>query len=214
MYVAKYRKSLFGSTAIVVSVAMYLFVIVVVLVFFHVFKFQITKTILDLYNWNKVQEIPLDLLSVDIDDESLVSRVNKVYHGKLDENELKDWMDETISKQLFYFFGETKYPLTTVIHVGDIEITKYLKGCGCYISDGNIWETYTCTAECPRAGEVCWKETIATMGQKPTAKDHNWCMDVDKVTELQYSAKFPFPLTFDGTDKLVDELSYEIIEGR
>jgi len=203
----KYRKSIFGVTPIVVSIAIWLFVIVTVLAFFYYFKYQITLVIQEQFLWNKIQEVPLDLLSMTLDGEMLVSKVNKVYYGYGDGSKLKDIIDGNISRQLFYFFEETEYPLKAVINIGGISLSTYLEGCklleeSCGV---NCWK-FTCSDKCG-SNEGKYIEVVQ-YAMKPSL---DFCFYTTK-TRIEYSAKYPFPLTFNGTDKFVDELSYEAIE--
>jgi hypothetical protein len=162
---------------------------------------------LDEYRWNKVQEVPLDLLSMDIDRESFISKMNKVFYKKLDEDQLKNKIDKIISDQLFYLTGGVQRPFDISINIGGIKITKELPGCTVYedpMQEG-VW-TCRCSANCakPEGTDV---GSFDKSGQ--CAPLINLC--ISSVSSV-YSAKFPFPLTFNGTDKFVDELSYNVVE--
>jgi len=206
----KYRKSIFGVTAIMVSIAIFLFVIVTVLSFFYFFKFQITLVIKDQYLWNKIQEVPLDLLSMNLDGERFVCRINKVYYlgGDEEKKQLREQIEGNISKQLFYFLEGAQYPLKAVIYIGEIKITKYLEGCELLEEyQGSGWWKFYCSDDC---GENAGKGILVqSYALKPSL---GFCLYMTE-TPIEYSAKYPFPLTFNGIDKFVDELSYDAVVG-
>ena len=209
----EYRKSIFGVTPIVVSIAIYLFVIVTVLAFFYYFKYQITLVMRDQYSWNKFQEVPLNLLSVDIGDESFVSRMNKVYYfGDGDEKEqLKNEVDNIIKKQIF---PVGVAPASAEIMIGDIEITHKTPSTlivpGCEIVTGlcsaGVCDCI-CGNECPLAGKYLGS---VLGGHKCKLLDVYQCLsgEIPKI----YSAMFPFPLVFNGKDEFVDVISYNVIQ--
>jgi len=207
----KYRKSFFGASAIIVGVAIFAFVIIIILAFFLSFKYQITLVIREQYLWNKVQEVPLDLFSMDIDGESFVSRMNKVYHGFDDKDALRDAVDNFVTKQLFYSLEEENYFLEANVKVGGMRITKPI---GCRVIDGHC-NIFGCDCLC---SDNCGDESGEYIG---FASRHTSCdveFDLSNcITELPKGAfyrsiLYPFPLTFDGTDVFVDELFQEIIE--
>ena len=212
----KYNKSIFGATAIVVSIAVFIFVIVIVLSFFYFFKFQIGLVIRELYLWNKFQEMPLSLLSMDMDDESFVIRMNKVYYFGTDEEkeEFKNKIDGIVKEQIFPV-GVT--PATAEIMIAGIAITEEIPCTlivpGCEIVTG-ICSSGVCDCHC---GDECplpfaGKYLGSVVGFVATCRrTYDICECVSGDVPKIYSARFPFPLTFDGT-KFTDELSYEIIE--
>ncbi len=208
----KYRKSLWPVTGIMVTIGALLFVIVIVLVFFYFFKFHITLTMMEQYVWNKVQEVPLSLLSMDIGDESFVSRMNKVYYlGDSDEKEeLKNEVDDIVTKQLL-LGAFTRRPYTFLISVCGISLNKEVieaGDCECErlggIPGGPFYE---CSAGCgPNEGKDCCVRTIAG-DCKAEEGDVTLCFSTKKI----YSGGFPFPLTF-NTINFVDSISYEIVQ--
>ncbi len=209
----KYRKSFYGVTTIIVSLAIFLFVIVVVLSFFYFFKYQITLVMRDVYIWNKVQEVPLSLLSMDINDESFVSRMNKVYYLGDDgeEKKLINEVDYIVSNQLSL---ESRRPYTFLISVCGISLNKEISEageckclkCGGGSCFGGLW--YECSDGCGanKGKDCCHKTPFGDC--KEGGGDVNLCFS----TKTTYSAGFPFPLTFNGTDNFIDSISYKIVE--
>jgi hypothetical protein len=208
--------------SMIMLLVVYLAACAIVFIFFHFFKYHIIKTVLDEYRWNKIQEIPLALFSMDMDGESFVSRVNRVYYlgSNNEKNQLKEKIDDTISNQLFYYFEETEYPFRVMIKVDGIEvITKYVEACEIEERDcttksppvppGKECHCY-CSAECPSYSAN--KKLTTSKVDEGRCTIHYDISDCVVRKPVVYSAKFPFPLTFDGTDKFVDELSYKIEE--
>jgi len=211
------KKGFFES--MIMMFVIYLFAVALVVVFFYFFKYHITITMIDEYRWNKVQELPLDLLSVDIDGKPFVSGVNRVHYlGNNDEKEqFKKGMDDTITNQFFNYLTGAEYPFRATIKVDGIEvITKYVEStCKLEVRDceeeGIPAEDY-CHCYCSDACKLKNKQLTVSKREKYMA-----CIgfDVSDCTirkPVFYSAKFPFPLIFNGTDKFVDELSYEVEE--
>jgi len=208
----KYRKS-FGGVAIVVSIAMFLFVIVIVVSFFYFFKFQITLYMGDVYIWNRVQEVPLDLLSMDVDRELFVINGNKVYYGFLDREEFRDKIQNNINDQLFYFTGTENRPFGYSIWAFGMKIDEEPVGfegaaCGCTEDRPYTSNAYNCNDNCAphKRGEYCgWWSGIPGFNDY---RDDTVCFDTIET----YQAEYPIPLTFNGTDKLVDEIRYKVVE--
>jgi len=205
----KHRKSISFLTGIIAMIGAYLFVIIIVLIFFYFFKFHVTVVIQEQYLWNKLQEVPMSLLSMSLDDESFVSRMNRVFYGFDEEEWLRDRIDDIILKQVFYLYGEiTEYPLTFVISINGIQITEHLVGCHVYGKDvGPLLDECYCSDECgTNAGKY--------LGDHLNCE---WAYSVDLClyttgTRVEYSAEFPFPLAFNGTDNFIGVISYEVIE--
>lgn len=192
--------------SMIMLLVVYLFACAVVLVFFYFFKYHITTTVLDEYKWNKVQEVPLGLFSMDIDGESFTSKMNKVYYGLEPEDEfVKKMHEDVINQQLFYQFPSDKRPFGYVVSVGDITISemKVDPNCRCVRSDAT--HCY-CSDECPKAGEPCGREVPWWIFTKVEC-DPSLCSH----TKIELSEKFPFPLTFDGTDRFTDLMLYKVV---
>jgi len=203
----KTNKGIFAS--MIITLAMYVFVIAVVLLFFYFFKYHITMQMWDEYRWNKVQEIPLSLLSMDIDGEPFVARVNKAYYGSLDKklDELNK-IDDIISEQLL---SQEGYIFNAVINITGMRIQASSEGCGCNncLSSGGSKQCW-CSGGCIREGKDCY---VGTAGSNPPDSSHNWCRGLTPIIGTRYySAKFPFPLTFNGTDDFTTEISYDVVE--
>jgi hypothetical protein len=210
--IKKYRKSFFGATAIVVGVAAFVFVIAIVVTFFFAFKYQIRFVIQDQYLWNKFQEVPLNLFSMSIDGESFVCRMNKIYHKLGDDSQLKEELDKTITKQLFYFFEGTGYSYRATIYITGMEITKSFEGCSVtstFIPGfGEAPNVFVC-----KCSSKCALPEGYEVGQFTDIDECYTLIESCTLSEKKvYSAKYPFPISFKGNGELVDELSYNIIE--
>ncbi len=171
------------------------------------------------YFWNKLQEVPLGLFSMGLDGELFVYKMNKVYYLGTDEEkeQLRDEIDYILEKQVFNYSKGMEYPLDGVITVDGIVITKYLEGCKIEERDcQDFGDTTRCHCYCSSG---CGKNKDKRLtgfikikqGECNTTYDIRECIYIIG-TQVKYSAKFPFPLTFSGTDKFVDELSYDAIE--
>jgi len=205
-----------SALAVVITIAS-------VLIFFFVFKFHVDLQMKETYNWNKIQEIPLSLLSMDVDDQSFVSKMNKIYYltdeGDIERDQFKDIIDGNISKQLFYYLGSVQHPFEVEINIAGIEISEYLEGCMIVegectdkIPPGSGRECHCfCSGGCGSSSNE--QLTISKVDENTCNRDYSIddCIYVIGET-VKYSAKYPFPLVFSGTDKLVDELSYRAEE--
>jgi hypothetical protein len=200
----------FIEMGIIASVLCVAIAIASVLIFFYFFNVNVELQMREQYIWNKVQDVPMDLLSVDVDGESFVYKVNKVHYKQADETQLKNRMGEIINKQLFYFFGGATSSLTAVIRIEDIVITSS----NTYIGDCKIEQRgscefgrkYYCSADCidhPDEYLGCY-----LFPMRPSIEE---CLTavIDR-----YSSTFPLPLVFNGTDQFIVTLSYEITELR
>jgi len=207
--------------SMIILLVIYLFACAIVFVFFYFFKFHVITTILDEYRWNKIQEVPLSLLSADLDGESFVYRVNKVHYlgSDAEKNQLKDKINDFLTEQLFHYFPGTEYPFRVIIKVDGIEaITKYLTGCrvvegSCASETDEFGVSVTmchcyCSADCGYNKNKCLTYYKVKQGEC-WSYSVSGCISREAVV---YSAKYPFPLTFNGTDKFIDELSYEVEE--
>lgn len=189
-----------------------------VLIFFYVFKVNVDLQMREGYFWNKLQEIPLDLFSMSLDDESFVYKMNKVYYLGTDaeKEQLRDKIDYILDIQVFNYSKGLQYPLDAVITIAGIELSKQFEGCKieereCEDNDETKCHCY-CSSSCGKNSDT--KLSSSKHKQSDCEKDFdvNECIPYLVETQIKYSAKYPFPLTFSGTEKFVDELSYDAIE--
>jgi hypothetical protein len=197
---------------VIMMFVIYLFAVAIVVVFFYFFKYHITITMLDEYKWSKVQEVPLDLLSIDLNGESFVSKMNKVYYGFYDSSKLRDETKEYVYNQFFYSLGGNPKGIIFSVDIGNLNIVSAKSPCTC--NDNRLFGTalqhnrYLCSDNCvdvtgkSLGGRSC--ETWDTWGR--LRGDIKKCV----YSESYYSAGFPFPLTFNGTENFIDSLNYEI----
>jgi len=190
----------------IIMVAIYIFAVLVVVIFFYFFKYNISIIILDEYRWNKVQEVPLSLLSMDVDGESFISKVNKAYYNILSDEEKKQFQTDSysiITNQMFYEYQGIPPEIGFNILIGSVvKITKGDPDCRC------LYSSFTCSDECPEKtrGQDC---TITMYPGGPPLTDDKKCFIYGYI---YYSEKYPIPLVFNGTDKFVDVLSYDVVE--
>ena len=178
-----------------------------VLIFFYVFKVSIDLQMREHYIWNKVQELPLNLFSMDLDDGSFVSKMNKVYYGYETKEELQK-VEKILNEQLYYTFSEKPEHMGYIVSVDTITLSKFplITECGC-IPDIDNFGTWICKDKCTisRAGKSCTRYDIqGTPVQAPEL-----CFEFGRI---QYSGEFPFPLTFSGTDEFTVTMSYNALE--
>lgn len=173
----------------------YLFAIGIVVVFFYFFKFHITITVLDEYRWNKIQEVPLSLFSMDVDGEPFVSGANKIIYGFEAKSEL-DEIKERVNDQLYFAFGDVPPNMGYILTIGEVTVSESrFPDCDCKLT-GLAWG---CTNDCApdKRGKPC--------GQY----EPELCFDIGR---REYSASYPFPLAFNGTTKFIDGLSYDAVD--
>jgi len=120
----KKKGSIFLS--MIMMFVIYLFAVGLVVVFFYFFKFHISITIIDEYRWNKVQEVPLSLLSMDVEGESFVTKVNKIYY-KFEPEDKLDEVKEMVNKQLYFVFGDEPPNMGYILTIGEITVTQSKK---------------------------------------------------------------------------------------
>lgn len=198
----KHRKGFVISSAIV-SLALYTFVVLLVLIFFTQFKYHVSLEIKDEYRWNKVQVVPMNLLTIDVGNESFVSRMNKAHYGFADETQLLDETHDMLNKQLYYGLTPGTYPFGYVISISNKTISEtQFSGCKCKL----VNLRWRCSNDCAfsKKGNLCEKWVLGNRLPAPEK-----CFEVGTV---YYKASYPFPLTFNGTDKFIDIMSYEIVE--
>ncbi len=192
--------------SMIILLVIYLFAVAIVLVFFYFFKFHVTTTVLDEYRWNKIQEVPLDLLSMDIDGKSFVPKMNKVYYKFEPEDEFKK-VRNIVNNQLYFMFGGDAKSMGYIISIGNATVSQsQYPNCGC-MPHPLVENLYTCNDDCSvsKKGNYCGKY-VFPVGIVP---DPSLCFVIGR---REYSASYPFPLTFNGTDEFTARLSYDAVE--
>lgn len=166
----------------------------------------------DIYVWNKVQDYPMSLLSLDIDGRSFISKINEVYYlgDETEQNNLRNDIEKIIDGQAFYFFGESARNFEFDIQIGKISISQCVGGCYC-----NVWQQMFCdpnTGICYPMGlagvcsDACPNSVACAAG---TWYDPTVCYAAGYI---YYRDEYPIPLVFNGTDELVETLSYNVVE--
>ena len=201
----KQKGAIFVSMIMLLIV--YLAACAVVFIFFHFFKYHIIKTVLDEYRWNKIQEIPLALFSMDIDRESFTLKMNKIYYELEPEDEFVTKMHEdVINQQLFYQFPPDKRPFGYFITIGKTtlsEVKEVQPNCECEVrSDCGDPPWYYCSDDCGSPCTNCGVED--RFGN--IWPDERFCYPTEAKF---YAEEYPFPLTFNGTERFIESLSYE-----
>lgn len=199
-------------TSLFVMLAIYLFAVSLVIIFFYFFKFHITIIMIDEYRWNKVQEVPLSLLSMDVDGEQVVSKINKVYYGFESEDQL-DEVKGLVNKQLYYMYGGSQPNMGYSFSVGGASVTESpFPTCGCnYGWNGATFSfDWHCGGGCPNDGETCYHWMYDPYaGQNVQVPDETMCYVIGRI---EYHGSYPFPLTFNGTYKFIETMSYDAVE--
>jgi hypothetical protein len=150
---------------------------------------------------------------MDIDGESFVSRMNKIYYGFIDtESEsTKIKLRDIIHKQLFYSYTMTLYPYEYFITIGNLSFTGQAD-CAC---KGKMFAHLTgqwyCSGDCgPYDGKNCAKVWFYIPPAQPIyGPDSSKCFGNVRAF---YTAAYPFPLTFNGTNYFITTISYEVTE--
>lgn len=217
----KYRKSQFGVDAIIVGVAIFVFVIVITLTFFYFFKYHITLVIRDQYIWNKVQEVPLSLFSTDIDGESFINKANKAYYGFNDKGEFMGLIKNIINSTIFYDYNVEYRPFAYSVNIFGTTVSEgYVTpsgGCKCdkIIAYGSNIYYYGCSDGCAvdKQGRPCGEKKDATWDDRSSwdTRDDMLCYETNKENTI-YEVSYPVPLTFNGTNKLIGNISYKVAE--
>jgi len=204
------KKGDFGASIIVAVVAVAL-VFGSVLYFFYVFKVNATLGIRDEYIWNKVQDVPLSLLSVDVDGESFVTSANKAYYDLLDKIQFQDSVKSIITEQLFYLVGEENRAFGYSFFVFGTKIDEQPpdfggSSCKCDKPQGSsgIVVYYGCNNDCIGKEDKNCGFWVGTTDYT----DHTICFNTIEI----YESEYPVPLTFNGTDKFVDTMKYKVTE--
>lgn len=217
------KKGQLGAGIVIVIIVVSV-VVVSILYFFYVFKFNVKERAYDEYTWNKIQEIPLSLFSMDVKKKSFVSIVNKVYYFPDDAESffyLYSDIPKFINWQLFYLKegipsnlgyiisvdrGTETDPLTFSQAPLDPEIDPEMR-CRCLPAEAPPFEPtpyFECDNYCPNHDKPCGKDYPWGRGPAPEL-----CFNVEI---MPYSASYPLPLTFDGTDEFTTTISYNAVE--
>ena len=213
------KKGQLGA-GIIITIIVTVALIGSLLYFFFVFKFRTKSQAHDEYTWNKIQEIPLSLFSMDIEKKSFVSIVNKVYYFPDDaESSLYLYYDvpNFVNQQLFYLIGGKPSNLGYIISVDTGTETAPLT-----FSQTPTTETYCrcLPAEAPPFEPLLYfecNEDCLSGHDKPCGKEYPWgrgpapelCFDAEVIP---YSASYPLPLAFSGTDDFITTISYNALE--
>ncbi|MFH8120422.1 MAG: hypothetical protein QXS37_06475, partial [Candidatus Aenigmatarchaeota archaeon] len=160
------------------------------------FKIHIYQRIIEEFHHNRVQEIPLAIISSDYQKEAFVEKINKAYYGFYSEDEIDEFKkvvkDITIAQ-----VGEA--------YTWEISIEKYsFSKTGC---DVIVWPEYNlicykCSDECPVEIEYCVDPSLP---YELTLAD---CLGSLTINITFFNETFPFPLTFNGSSKFVTEMRF------
>lgn len=173
------------------------------------FKIHIFQRIIEEYHYNRVQEIPLTIISSDYEGESFVEKFNKAYYGFYSENEIKNFK-ETVKSNTTAQVGEA-YWWSLIIK--DLYFGRYVgEGCTAYRDvlpgTGEVPNVYVCICsdKCPRAGEIAIKdvEDVNCNDSKVLA----FCLGSLTVNITFFNDTFPFPLTFNGGNEFITKMVF------
>jgi len=163
------------------------------------FKIHIYQVIIEEYHYNRVQEIPLALISSDFEGEPFVERVNKASYGFLSQEEFDNFRD-TVKNTVIRQVGKA--------YRWSVDIEDMMFGVqpqeGCRVE---LWESvYTppegqprviykckCSEECELANEF--------VGDPPCDNFQYLarCMGSLAINITFFNETFPFPLVFNGS---------------
>jgi len=162
------------------------------------FKIHIYQRIIEEFHHNRVQEIPLAIISSDYQKEAFVEKINKAYYGFYSEDEIDEF--KKVVKDI------------TIAQVGkayiwEVSIEKYLfsmeEGCYVIIEYGSGATCCKCSDECPVKIEYCLPTSLPPC--KLTLAD---CLGSLTINITFFNETFPFPLTFNGSSKFVTEMRF------
>lgn len=203
------RKGSLFILAIAVLLGMLSITMLTFIYWLFTFKIHIFEIIIEEYHYNRVQEIPLTIISSDYEGESFVERVNKAYYG-FEIGNLKNSVRETTIQQV----GE-EYWWSIVI--GNLYFGK-IAGEDCVVSfdmsiDGRFLYC-KCSEGCPLSGRiVATKDTsIPEIPPQPFYCNKPEllviCLGSLTVNVTFFNDTFPFPLVFNGSDKFITEMMF------
>jgi hypothetical protein len=216
------RHGAMAFLGMMVLIAIYVVIFASILIFFQTFKYHVWRVLVEEYTWNRVQDMPLSLLSMDVNDQPFVMQMNKIYYGKLPEVQTQQFIDgvrkKVITPQLLSGFDPNepeKYPFWYVISIGGKTFSETIApNCKCKLGDisyGVYW--YKCSTECNNlktglAGSECWSG--APVFRPPDIETR--CLRMAGVVDIAiYNMSYPFPLAFSGTWNLTIPFYYNII---
>ena len=163
------------------------------------FKIHIYQVIVEEYHYNRVQEIPLALISSDFEGKSFVERVNKAYFGFYSEEEKKEFekgVSEIVTEQV----GEGYWWSLSTENVSFSSVLLEIGSCRVIESHPHSVPVGTicqCSDECPNAGEIVALFPSYTSCDKPSILAR--CMGSLTINITFFNETFPFPLVFNGS---------------
>lgn len=175
------------------------FIVLFVIIFITSFKIHVTQAMIDYYFWGKEYNIPLALLSTDIDIkdenrfESSIVIFNKIRYFK-DEG-LKENLRNNLRNVIEAWFpgvSQSDYTREYTLKFGEKkeEVIEKTRDCTC------TWPSATeglkCTSGCgPKAGESC--------------RNQAECVPKNEmVTEVNNLGIYPLPVVYNGTLRVVE----------
>ncbi len=154
--------------AIVAKWAIIIFLILSILVFFVTFKYHVKLTVAEYYLWGKQYDIPLALFSINMNGDSSVVALNKIYYG---DNSLKENLREILDK----WFGKVYY---YKLSFGSTNIVR--ENASVIVENGNWYIIYpTGTRERIKVMKIMGEYPLPIVGEIPN------------VIELNYSTLIP-----------------------
>ncbi len=190
------------------------------------FKIHIFLKIIEVYHYNRIQEVPLALISSDFGSESFVEKVNKVYYNLSSSTAKRMFIKgvkETIKKQI----GEA-YKLD--IRIDDIEFgMEEYEECTVFVS-GLRFSGFECkcTDKCPLQLVIYIPEKVVIDCEQEAIErgDESYlyeCLEMYcsqklplekcfgealNITITYFRDTFPFPLVFNGSN-FVEKMWFE-----
>lgn len=170
------------------------------------FKIHIFQRIIEEYHYNRVQEIPLTIISSDYEREGFVEKFNKAYYGFYSQQEIENFK-EVVKKnttaqvgEAYWWYlvienlriGKSPYELCRVREIIEkselppYEETRYCYCSGCPIYKKVKAEIYSCEAVLPLSE----------------------CLGSLTVNITFFNDTFPFPLVFNGIDDFIARMVF------
>ena len=185
---------LLGTVFLLLSIPI---VIVIFIWWILNFRIHIYVTIIETYHYNRIQEVPLSVISSDFKGESFINGLNKAYFGFFSDNQKTEWKNsikEIVDKQLGGVRGWN-------LAIEDIPI-GFEEGCRVMAAEKVRHPVYyvkcKCSDECgERKGVIVDVVHRASDCFKP--ENLAKCLGIWNINVTFFSETYFVPLAFNGS---------------
>ncbi|MEM5854585.1 MAG: hypothetical protein QW228_09535 [Candidatus Aenigmatarchaeota archaeon] len=170
------------------------------------FKIHIYQRIIEEFHYNRVQEIPLAIISSDYQKEAFVEKINKAYYGFYSEDEIENFK-KTVKSNATEQVGESYWWMLNIenLYFGRI----YGEGCRVReIIEKSELPPYEETRYCYCSGCPINKKVKAEIYSCEVVLPISECLGSLTINITFFNETFPFPLTFNGSSKFVTEMRF------